>query len=415
MTTLVYVINKNSNPLMPCKPAKARHLLRDGRAKVIKRFPFTIQLLWNCEENVQPITLGIDKGSKFTGIAVVNDETGEPLLQAEVRHRLDVKRKMESRRNNRHARRTRKWYRPCRFNNRSSSKRKGRLPQSIKTNVDEVLRVVKKLPVPIRKIIVEDVLVDIRKLTNPEVREKDYQISNRLDENLRLACLVRDDFKCQGPRKFHVPQLHAHHIIKRSKGGKDTITNLITLCKGCHGDLHQGKWKLNITGASGFKDRMAQRTMHGKNYLYQNLSRGGTEPNLCYGYETSSKRQELNLPKTHAVDAFIIAGGTNTYNQNNFYIITFRPEQTRKLYFDLPRKGKGRMRYQVNKELLGFKKGDIIKVRTNNGKIYYKQINSIESDGRLAFRRVKGHPRNACPKKCKLLEKQRTIMFSTEI
>lgn len=64
---LVYVINKNGNPLMPCKPAKAKHLLRDGKAKVIKRTPFTIQLLWDCEENVQPITLGVDAGSKTIG------------------------------------------------------------------------------------------------------------------------------------------------------------------------------------------------------------------------------------------------------------------------------------------------------------------------------------------------------------
>jgi hypothetical protein len=49
----VYVLNKNGNPLMPCKPAKARHLLEENKAKVVKREPFTIQLLWNCEENTQ--------------------------------------------------------------------------------------------------------------------------------------------------------------------------------------------------------------------------------------------------------------------------------------------------------------------------------------------------------------------------
>ena len=68
---LVYVVNKNGNPLMPCKPAKARKLLRDGKAKVINRSPFTIQLMWDCEENVQPITIGIDKGSHVTGVSCV--------------------------------------------------------------------------------------------------------------------------------------------------------------------------------------------------------------------------------------------------------------------------------------------------------------------------------------------------------
>jgi len=66
-------MNKNGNPLMPCKPAKARHLLRDGKAKVTKRKPFTIQLLWDCEENVQEVRCGIDKGCMVTGVACVGN------------------------------------------------------------------------------------------------------------------------------------------------------------------------------------------------------------------------------------------------------------------------------------------------------------------------------------------------------
>ena len=57
MSTLVYVINQNGHPLMPCRPSKARKLLRDRRAKVIGRCPFTIKLLWDCEEQVQEVTL----------------------------------------------------------------------------------------------------------------------------------------------------------------------------------------------------------------------------------------------------------------------------------------------------------------------------------------------------------------------
>ena len=70
---LVYVLNKNGNPLMPCKPAKARKLLRKGKALVVNRCPFTIQLLWDCEEQLQPITVGIDKGSHTTGFCTVSN------------------------------------------------------------------------------------------------------------------------------------------------------------------------------------------------------------------------------------------------------------------------------------------------------------------------------------------------------
>ena len=90
----VYVINRNGHPLMPCTPAKARKLLRDGKARAAGCYPFTIQLLWDCEEHVQDVTLGIDKGSKITGIACVC--RGEVLLAAEVYHRLDVKEKLDA-------------------------------------------------------------------------------------------------------------------------------------------------------------------------------------------------------------------------------------------------------------------------------------------------------------------------------
>lgn len=64
---LVYVLNKNRKPLMPCKPQKARKLLRNGKAKVIRREPFTIQLLYGSSGYRQHVTLGVDAGSKHKG------------------------------------------------------------------------------------------------------------------------------------------------------------------------------------------------------------------------------------------------------------------------------------------------------------------------------------------------------------
>jgi hypothetical protein len=238
VSTVVYVVNQNGNPLMPCQPSKARKLLRDGRAKVVNRSPFTIKLLWECEEHVQEVVVGIDKGSHVTGLASVGK--GEILLSAEIYHRLDVKEKMVNRRAHRRQRRNRKWYRPKRFNNRSSSKRSGRLPPSIKTNVEEVMRVIRQLPLPISSIVVEDVQVDIARLNNPMLKGSQYQDPTRLDENLRIACLMRDGYQCQQCGKLHC-RLEAHHIVERSHGGKDTLSNLLTLCEQCHHHLHQGK------------------------------------------------------------------------------------------------------------------------------------------------------------------------------
>ena len=115
MSTNVYVVNQNGHKLMPCTPAKARKLLRAGRATVAARSPFTIQLLWECEEHVQDVVIGIDKGSHRTGFSCVGE--GQILLSGEIQHRRDVKDKIDARRINRRNRRVRLWYRPARFLN----------------------------------------------------------------------------------------------------------------------------------------------------------------------------------------------------------------------------------------------------------------------------------------------------------
>src|SRR5258706_5928275 len=101
----VYVRNQDGRPLMPCTPAKARKLLRAGKARVVKRSPFTIQLSWLCEGHVQPVRAGIDKGRSTTGICCVCN--GQALFSAEIHHRLDVKEKMDDLREPRHNRRVR--------------------------------------------------------------------------------------------------------------------------------------------------------------------------------------------------------------------------------------------------------------------------------------------------------------------
>lgn len=407
MSTLVYVINQNGHALMPCHPSKARKLLRDRRAKVIGRSPFTIKLLWDCEEQVQEVTLGIDKGSYVTGFSCVG--RGQILLSGEIHHRLDVKDKMTARRTNRRNRRSRKWYRPARFLNCGSSKRSGRLPPSIKTNAEEVIRVVEHIPLPISSIVIEDVQVDIARLNDPALWGARYQNPTRLDENLRMACLMRDGYRCQqcGTQKY---RLEAHHILYRGRGGKDTLTNLLTLCQRCHHLLHEGKIQLKVTGVSGHLDQIAQRTMQGKSHMYATL--GGAIPlSTLFGYQAATLRKERNLPKAHDADALCLAtyssGELVPHVREHFYTVVFRPRRTRRQYHDLPRKGQGRVKYQVNEVLEGFRKGDVVCVK---GK-YLKQINSTYSNGYLAFKRVKGEPNQAQPQDCQLLERGRTMLW----
>ncbi len=211
----VFVINKNGNPLMPCSPAKARHLLGGGKAEAAELFPFTIRLKWDCEENVQAVTLGIDKGSHKTGFSCTGN--GEILLSGVIDHRSGIKHKLDARRANRRARRSRKRYRPARFENRGSAKRSGRLPPSVKANADEVARVVMKIPLPVSRIAAEDVQIDIARLNNADLNGKAYQESGRLYENLRMAALMRDGYKCQVPGAGITPPPRSapHHFPER--------------------------------------------------------------------------------------------------------------------------------------------------------------------------------------------------------
>ncbi|HLZ64169.1 MAG TPA: HNH endonuclease, partial [Ktedonosporobacter sp.] len=215
---------------------------------------------------------------------------------------------------------------------------------------------VERIPLPISHIIIEDVQVDIARLNNPALVGSQYQSPTRLDENLRIACLMRDGYQCQQCCKRN-SRLEAHHIIFKEHGGKDTLTNLLALCEDCHKKVHQGKIAIKVAGVSGHLDQMAQHTMQGKSYLYATLSKRASLSTL-FGYETAAFRKWRDLPKTHIIDALCIA----TYHserlvsvpESNIYRIGFRPRQTRKQYHCLPQKGKGRVRYQVNVALKGF-------------------------------------------------------------
>ncbi|MBC8229942.1 HNH endonuclease [bacterium] len=384
----VYVINKNGNPLMPCKPAKARHLLRNGKAKVIKRKPFAIQLLWDCEENIQEVRCGIDKGCKVTGIACAKSNgrlrltvgNGRILFSANIKHRnpvalqqkdgstktfMNVRAERRKGRRNRHC-----WHRKPRFNNRASSKRSGKLPPTIKMNVMEVVRVVRKIDLLISHIIVEDVQIDVRRLSDPDVKGSEYQQSNRLDENLRIACLIRDNFTCQKCSKKNT-QLEAHHIVWVSKSGKDSIYNLITLCESCHDKVHKtgesGKVKKKggevFTGMDGFSDQTAQRTMQGKNLMYQELEKIALLSTV-YGYQTASFRKACSYEKEHWIDAVCITNlETDEFippDKENHYQIWFRAKQTRRIFDTQPTKGGVIKQWQKYKGLASNRKNCVL-------------------------------------------------------
>ena len=166
---VVYVLNKYGRPLMPCSPCKARKLLKQGKAKVKRTEPFTIQLLYGSSGYTQDITLGIDAGSKHIGVSATTKK--KELYAADVEIRNDIVDKLSTRRQYRRNRRNRKTrYRKPKFQNRVKPKHKGWLAPSIESKIDSHFRVVRDVHkiLPVSKIIVETASFDIQKIQNPD-------------------------------------------------------------------------------------------------------------------------------------------------------------------------------------------------------------------------------------------------------
>lgn len=297
----VYVLNKQGKPLMPCKPVIARLLLKDGKAKCIRKTPFTVKLLVGTTEYKQEVVAGMDTGSKTIGCAATAN--GKVVYQSEVQIRQDVSKKMKRRkmyRINRRGRKTR--YRKPRWQNRSSMRKEGRLAPSIKSKVDSHLREKNfvEFILPVSKWHVETASFDIHKISNPEVSGQGYQNGQQKNfYNVKAYVLNRDGYQCQNCKKKN-RKLHVHHIVFKSKGGTDSPDNLITLCESCHDKLHCGKFKIK-----GIKSKTKHATEIG--IVKSQLKKQFGEFRETYGYETKFKREQiLQLPKTHYNDAIAV-------------------------------------------------------------------------------------------------------------
>ncbi len=323
---------------MPTNPANARIMLKQGKARVIQRTPFTIQLLYETTEYIQPVTVGIDDGGINIGIAAVSN--GKVLFQQEVVLRSDIKSKLGTRRQYRRSRRNRKTrYRKARFLNRKQStpvckvcggnapaskilcrrclnavggvhqkyaevkKATFRIPPSIKAKKDMIARIVKQIPLPISKIILEDVYFDFQAMENPGISGEQYQHGDLLyHKNFKQACMVRDKFKCRvcGTQS----RLQCHHIKARSKGGTDKLSNLMSLCEKCHDRRHKEGLKLPRQKSAFYIS--AAHVQQGKNYLRRKLSQIAPLT-TTFGYITAHYRNKAGIEKSHVNDAVIIA------------------------------------------------------------------------------------------------------------
>lgn len=356
----VYVISNDGQPLMPTQRfGKIRRLLKNKQAKVIRRCPFTIQLLYEPKtEIVQEIVLGQDTGSKHVGTACIGND--KVLYQSEVTLRDDIKKKMDNRRVFRRNRRQRKTrYRKSRFLNRANSTKQYRLPPSVKhkvqAHIDEI-EFCKKI-LPVSKIILEVSQFDTHLMKNPElisekVKHWGYQKGfNYGFASRKEAVLHRDSYTCQCCGKKNT-RLEVHHIIFRSQGGTDDENNLITLCENCHKGVHEGKLVINKKP----KKLNLKYATH-MSIIRSQLLRVYPEAIETFGFVTKENRNNLNLPKDHFIDACVIASSGKMFELND---MIFYKKRVAKGDYQLTKGTRGEQKIPVGK-IQGFRKFDKVK------------------------------------------------------
>lgn len=317
---MVYVLNIDGQPLMPTtRHGKVKHLLKDGKAKVVKRCPFTIKLLYETPNCTQDLTLGVDTGSGAIGTAVSTDD-GEIFYMSEVVVRNDITDKMTQRakyRRNRRSRKTR--YRKARWLNRKNSIKKDRFSPTMVSKLHSHVKEIEyiKSILPITTMVFETGTFDTYLMKNPSlvnenVRHWGYQKGTNYGfENTKAMVLNRDNYTCQYCKGKHKDsKLEVHHIVFRSKHGSDEESNLITLCHTCHKALHSGKIGLKLEGK--VKGNLKYATQ--MNSIRKQLSRIYPEAIETFGYITKANRLKLGVDKEHFYDACVIATHGNKFS-----------------------------------------------------------------------------------------------------
>ncbi len=308
----VFVLSKEKQPLMPTTPRRARLWLKAGRAYVVSREPFTIQLRFETTSYTQPVTVGVDTGSQTVAIAAV--ATGEVIYQAEVHLRVDVSLKLRQRRQYRRVRRARQTrYRAARFANRR--KPSGWLVPSLRSKAEATVKAVRFVAsfLPVHQVKVEVGSFDTQKMQNPEIAGLKYQQGSLEGYHLREYVLAKWQHRCSYCGASGL-QLQIEHIVPKARGGSDRASNLALACEPCN--RAKGKQTAEEFGYPEIQVQVreplrdAAHVSSTKTALVAQLAQqfGADRVSVTYGYETKYKRiQVLDLAKSHTHDAVAIA------------------------------------------------------------------------------------------------------------
>lgn len=339
------VLDKNKQPLMPCHPARARELLRAGKAAVFRRFPFTVILKEREGGDVQNVRMKLDPGSKATGIALVAEfaRRGPTVIwAAELEHRgYSIHKALDQRRGHRRHRRGNLRYRVPRFSNRT--KPEGWLAPSLQHRVDTTATWVARCRrwAPVAALSQELVKFDLQAMQNPEISGIEYQQGTLFGYEVKEYLLEKWGHICAYCDDEQAP-LEVDHIHPRGKGGTNRVSNLTIACHDCNQEKgnqpldqflaeskkRRQRMRSNARAFAGKdKKKIAQRKTHEETRLqriqsqakaplrdaaavnstrwalFQRLKGTGLEVETGSGGRTKWNRSQLQYPKAHWIDA----------------------------------------------------------------------------------------------------------------
>lgn len=373
----IFVLDNNRKPLMPCNPARARQLLKSGKAAVFRRHPFTIVLKDREGGNTQPVQVKIDPGSQTTGVAVVAEfKRGLRCVWAsELTHRgYAISDALLTRRQLRRGRRNRKLrYRQARFDNRKRPK--GWLAPSLMSRVYNIQTWVTRLMnyTFVTHLAMELVKFDTQAMVNPEISGVEYQQGELWGYEVREYLLEKFRRQCVYCGAKNVP-LEIEHIIPKSRGGSNRVSNLALACQSCnqkkgnqtaHEFGHPNVQKLAKTP---LKDASAINATRWK--FYETLQRFCLPIEVGTGGRTKYNRTIQNYPKTHWLDAVCVGeSGQAVYVSQNHQPLIIKSVGRGNRQMTSPDKyGFPRATRQRKKVYFGFQTGDMAKVTVTSGK-----------------------------------------------
>ncbi|WP_433430942.1 RNA-guided endonuclease IscB [Nonomuraea sp. CA-141351] len=317
----MFVLDKHGHPLQPCTPARARQLLKKGRAVVHRHTPFVIRLKDRtvAQSEIDGVELGVDPGSRHTGIAVFTARTGERRARygIQLNHRGTIIRmKMRQRAAYRRGRRSRNLrYRAPRFANRARPS--GWLAPSLQHRVTTTVSWVDRLArwAPVRVVHVERVAFDTHAIVVGKPLEGvDYQHGTLHGTEVREYLLAKWGRRCAYCGACGEP-LNIDHVHPRSRGGTDRVANLTLACVPCNqakgnrpiGEFLKSKPKLLATILAQAKAplRDAAAVQSTRWALWRELD-ARLPTHVASGGRTKWNRTRNNLPKTHTLDALAV-------------------------------------------------------------------------------------------------------------